>query len=222
MSQLHWPPGCSKCSKVCPKHIFYWLIAPTGQEQALEAKVEKFLNCLLWVDYFPFELTIKLIQNGHTITYSFCSVMAQWFAQCCLILEDTLQKHSKLFIHLSNTKTEKSTEVFQKEKHRDSKIFIAKWWIKDEVLRDKDYKHETSAAVLINEQKLNGCWVPLKNVVSTSNRGDNSLFCLVQKNLTYMSCYNAALQICKPLCELQIDDTDKNFHLYITKNHLNF
>lgn len=48
-------------------------------------------------------------------------------------------------------KTEKSTEVFQKEKHIDTKIFIAKRQIKDEVLRDKDYTHKTRAAVLINQ-----------------------------------------------------------------------
>lgn len=38
-----------------------------------------------------------------------------------------------------------------------------------------------------------------------------------KKNLlTYMSRYNAALQICKPLRELQMDDADKNFHRIIT------
>lgn len=48
-------------------------------------------------------------------------------------------------------KTEKSREVFQKEKHTDTKIFIARRRIKDEVLRDKDYTHKTRAAVLINQ-----------------------------------------------------------------------
>lgn len=62
-----------------------------------------------------------------------------------------LQKEHKFFIHLFNMKTEKSTEVFQKEKHTDTKIFIAKRRIKDEVLRDKDYTHKTRAAVLINQ-----------------------------------------------------------------------
>lgn len=130
-----------------------------------------------------------------------------------------LQKGRKYFIYLFNMKTEKSTEVFQKEKHIDTKIFIAKRWIKDEVLRDKDYTHKTRAAVLINQWKLNGSWASLKNVVSISNRGDNSLFCLILKKknlLTYMSRYNAALQICKPLRELQMDDADKNFHRIIT------
>lgn len=120
--------------------------------------------------------------------YSFCPITAQWFTQCFLILEDILQKHyitlhykkkHKFFINLFNMKTEKSIEVFQKEKHIDTKIFIAKRQIKDEVLRDKDYTHKTRAAVLINQWKLNGSWAPLKNVVSTSKRGNNSLFCLI-------------------------------------------
>lgn len=72
-------------------------------------------------------------------------------------------------------KTERSIEVFQKEKHPDILIFTAKQWINDEVLRDTDYTQETDAAALINQQKLNGCWVPFKNRGSTSNRGDNSI-----------------------------------------------
>lgn len=92
-----------------------------------------------------------------------------------------LQKKHKFLIHLFNMKTEKSTEVFQKGKHIPTKIFIAKRWIKDEVLRDKDYTHKTRAGVLINQWQINGGWAPLKNVVSTSKRGDNSLFCLIQK-----------------------------------------
>lgn len=196
--------------------------------------IENALKCLLWVNYFPFELTIKLILNRQTIMYYFCPILAQWFAQCFLILEYILhitktlhyfilQKEHKFFIHLFNMKTEKSTEVFQKEKHTDTKIFIAKRRIKDEVLRDKDYTHKTRAAVLINQWKLNGSWAPSKNV-STSKRGDNSLFCLIKKKnlLTYMPCYSATLQICKPLYEVQMDAADKNVHRIITQNHYIF
>lgn len=99
-------------------------------------------------------------------------------------------------------KTEKSIEVFQKEKHTDIQIFTAKQWINDEVLRDTDYTQETDAAALMNQQKLNGCWVPFKNGGSTSNRGDNSLFCLFlkkQTNFSELSRYSAALQVCRPL-----------------------
>lgn len=64
--------------KVCIKDISYCLIALTGEKKkSLEAKVENVLKCLFRVNYFPFELTIKLILNRHTIMYSFCPIMAQ-------------------------------------------------------------------------------------------------------------------------------------------------
>lgn len=181
-SQLNRP---GRCIKVCLKNISYCLIALTGQKKkSLKAKVENVLKCLLRVDYFPSELT-NTFRIG-TWLCTFCHITAQRFAQRFLILEDILQKHyitlyykKAQILHLFNMKTEKSTEIFQKEKHIDTKIFIAKWWIKDEVMRDKDYTHETRAAVLINQCKLNGSWASLENVVSTSNRGDNSLFCLI-------------------------------------------
>lgn len=123
------------------------------------------------------------------------------------ILEDILLKHyinlyykkctNSSFIYLT-WKLKKSTEVFQKGKHTATKIFIAKRWIKDEVLRDKDYTHKTRATVLINQWKINGSWAPLKNVVSTSKRGDNSLFCLSQKKKKIIShtCH-ATMQHCE-------------------------
>lgn len=183
-SQLNWP---GRCFKVCLKNISYCLIALTGQKKTLEVKVENVLKCLWRVDYFPFELTIKLIQNRHMVMYSFCPRTAQWFAHCFLILEDILQKHditlyykkgaNTSFIYLI-WKLKKALKSFRK-KNTQTQRFIAKRWIKDEVLRDKDYTHKTRAAVLINQWKLNGSWASLKNVVSISNRGDNSLFCLI-------------------------------------------
>lgn len=56
--------------KVCLKDISYCLIVlagPKKPKKTLEAKVENVLKCLLRVNYFPFELTIKLILNRQTI-----------------------------------------------------------------------------------------------------------------------------------------------------------
>lgn len=55
--------------KVCLKDISYRLIVLAGlkKKTTLEAKVENVLKCLLRVNYFPFELTIKLILNRQTI-----------------------------------------------------------------------------------------------------------------------------------------------------------
>lgn len=115
-------------------------------------------------------------------------------------------------------KTEKNPiKVFQKEKITDIKIFIAKWWMKDELLRNKDYTHETSAAVLINQLKLNGCWVPLKNVVSTSKRKKLSIPPRLKKSShihVMLQCSTASLQ-----ASLWTADGwcwQKIFHLYIT------